>query len=158
MDTFCFVYHPARRQEFVHGGLAQSWHSRYHDTLFDDKDLELATSQPDRHFFEWLSAVLLYEATGLRSLVEKYTSQSHPRKLRLFENNVTPAVFQDFIADPAGIPDLFVYGPTSSDWFFAEVKGAGDTIRGSQPQRLASIAARYGQSRVKLIELTELVV
>lgn len=139
---FLFSYHTAQQERFRSGELADLWYERYGDVLFDKEDLRLAKSQPQNHFFEWLAAVLLHEATGYRSLIEKYTSRNHLRKIGIFKDLVGPDFCDWAFANGAGFPDLFVYHPHSGDWFFAEVKGGADRERAHQTARFMEISNR----------------
>ncbi len=129
-----FLFDPGRRANFADGSLVDEWYEAYRD-MFDKDDYRLARSQPGNHFFEWLAAVLLRESTGYYSLIEKYESTSHAAKIDTFRKAVDPAVFEFAMAHRAGLPDLFVYRPGTSDWFFCEVKGGPDRL--SQGQLLA---------------------
>ena len=130
---FTFTYHAAQRERFRTGALAEQWRLKYPD-LFDDRDLELLKTAHQRryHFFEWLSAILLYEATGYLSLVEGYTSKTHPEKRARLELMVGPDIFAWLDKHQSGQPDLFVYRAKPKGWFFCEVKGAADRVRKNQ--------------------------
>jgi VRR-NUC domain len=130
---FTFTYHAAQRARFRTGDLAELWRARYSD-LFDERDLKLLRTPYQRryHFFEWLSAILLYEAIGYRSLVESYTARTHPEKRERLKSLVGGAIFEWLDSHQSGQPDLFVYSPQTNDWFFCEVKGGADRIRRNQ--------------------------
>ena len=75
IPDFTFTFHAAQREKFRTDRLAEEWREKY-PLLFEDEDLALLRTAHQRmfHFFEGLSAILLYEATGYRSLVESYTA------------------------------------------------------------------------------------
>jgi hypothetical protein len=148
---FTFTYHPLQRQRFRDGLLVTEWRARYRD-LFDEKDETLARNQSDYHFYEWLSAVLLWESMGYTALVEGYIAKSHPRKRELFRATVPAEVFAFVDENQSGLPDLFVYAPSTQDWFFCEVKGGPDRIRPNQEGLFASLHDRC-KKRVRLIRL-----
>jgi hypothetical protein len=132
-----FTYGANQRERYKAGDLWSEWADRY-PMLFDDQDVEIAKNQAPGgyHFVEWLTAVLLYESFGYHSLVEKYQYTYHPRKYQIFSRIVPRAVIE-FIeertkTDKTQAPDLFVYCPSDSHWFFCEVKGPGDRFRKSQ--------------------------
>ncbi len=129
-----FPYHLSQRTRFSDGSLVDQWYQTYRDILFDEDDRRLARSQPGNHFFEWLAAVLFWESTGYRSLIEKYESANHAKKLEIFRGSVDATVFEFAMAHRAGLPDLFVYQPETRDWFFCEVKGGPDRLSPGQSE------------------------
>ena len=128
---FIFTFNPTQRERFRDGSLAQTWHQKYPE-LFDDDDVRILMHQRKYHFFEWLSAILLFEATGCVSLVEGYIAKSHPRKRAVLQDLVPPRVFEWMDRNQSGQPDLFVYRPATRDWFVCEVKGGQDRVRKNQ--------------------------
>ena len=134
-------FHPSQRERFGSGELAPEWARRY-PKLFDEDDLRLATSQPYYHFFEWLGAIVLFNTTGYLSLVEKYEFRAHPRKVQIVEQLVPPEALEAMRGGEAQCPDLLVYAPDLSDWFFCEVKGPRDRLRPVQKQYFASLSTR----------------
>ena len=126
-------YTEQQRQQFKTGDLFDRWMSRYPE-IFDEVDVRIIGNQrcyPNGngyHFFECLTAVVLYETCGYLSLLEKYETQSHARKVKLFKETVPTAIAQYVLANRAGAPDLFVYHPETRDWFFCEVKGGRDKL------------------------------
>lgn len=138
---FTFSFHSAQRERFREGMLAQDWRQRY-PQLFDEDDERVLSTEHQRryHFFEWLSAVLLFEATGYVSLVEKYTTKSHPKKREKLQELVSPSLFKWLCENEPGQPDLFVYHPLTKDWFFCEVKGGADRIRDNQIAWMSDLA------------------
>jgi hypothetical protein len=145
MIELVFPCSRALRESFRQGTLAVAWAARY-PHLFDDRDVNLVKNQPNGHFYEWLAAILLFEATGYCSLVEKYDSPSHIRKVAIFSRFVSSTV-RTYVREEidGGAPDLFVYDPEGNDWFFCEVKGPSDRVRPSQTacwRRLSELTER----------------
>ncbi|WP_018868502.1 MULTISPECIES: VRR-NUC domain-containing protein [unclassified Thioalkalivibrio] len=153
---FRFTFHRERREKFRAGELSEEWVQRY-PGLFDSDDVRILQTAHQRqyHFFEWLSAVLLFEATGYKSLMEKYCAKSHPRKITLFEEMVPGDVFGYLMGARSGHPDLFSYHPETGDWFFSEVKGAKDQLRDEQISMHEELKAMTGR-RVRIIQLDEI--
>ncbi len=152
-DLF-FTFHSMQRSRFRDGELVNEWSGRYPE-LFDERDIELAKNQQKYHFFEWLSAVMLFEATGYLSLLEKYTTKTHPRKISKFEQVVPKEVFEYASNNQSGLPDLFCFLPNSDKWFFCEVKGGPDRIRPNQDTRIQELEELTGKS-VWVINLREI--
>jgi hypothetical protein len=151
-----FTYLESRRESwYKDGDLIEEWASRY-PQLFDTNTLLEARNQrkEKKHFHEWLSAILIYETTGYLSLVEKYQYEKHEAKHRIFRNYAPPEVLECLRTwpDRTQAPDLFVYSRTTEDWFFAEVKGPGDRLRGSQSDLHRRISEITGK-KIKLIRL-----
>ena len=144
-----FLYTSIQREAFRSGALLEEWASRY-PQLFDERDVEITRKQLNYHFFEWLAAVLLYESMGYLSLVEKYETASHARKLETFRKAVPGEVYDFVLRNRSGVPDLFVYAPDLSNWFFCEIKGSKDVLRPNQIDRHAEIEAISGKPVVIL--------
>ena len=149
IKTLHFCFDPKQRRRFTDGRLGEEWRGRYPD-LFDDKDVEIYRNQcrDGYHFFEWLGAILLYEATGYRSLVEKYGSKGHPRKSLVYDK-LAPDWFEEM--DDSGWPDLFCYTPDLRDWHLCEVKGASDKLR---PNQMKTFRKLYEKSGKKVLVLS----
>jgi hypothetical protein len=77
----------------------KTWKDIYPD-IFDEDDLRLALSQgiPRYKFYEWLSAITIYNATRYLSLIEKYEFQLHKRKHQIFKSIVPENVFEFIMA------------------------------------------------------------
>lgn len=142
--------HPKRRQAFREGTLRERWYAAYAPIgLFDEDDIRLARNQPWSHFYEWLAAVSLYETTGWLSLIEKYQF-AHERKRHVLDRLGADGLLSFFAGqkDEFGnlqAPDLLVYAPDFSKYFFCEVKGPTDALRPEQVryfQALRSAASR----------------
>lgn len=132
-----FVTNDAHHDLFRKGNLVEEW-SRMYPMLFDAQDTQIALNQRHLgyHYHEWLAAILLYHTKGLLSLVEAYAYKSHRLKRKILETLITGEAL-DFIAS-RGIssvtqcPDLLLYTPDRSEWFFCEVKGPRDKLQETQ--------------------------
>jgi hypothetical protein len=157
MDNFIlplnFVYKKGQRIRFKNGELWRYWAEKYKGVLFDKDDCRLCGKSGGAgrgyYFFEWLGAVLLYEATGYRSLVMKYGCGNHSEKMPVY-NKLMP----DSLPDVSGYPDLFVYAPDLNDFYFCEVKGGKDKLRPHQVDLYKKIYKITGEP-VRVLTLTE---
>lgn len=127
--------------------LAEEWRASY-PGLFDDDDLRLVRKQPQNHFCEWLAAVFLSHRDGVYCLVEKYAYQNHARKVKLL-NELLSSQEREFLrtlVKMAGVqpPDLFLFRPDHSAYWFAEVKGPGDRLTDRQRASHQQITVRLG--------------
>ena len=154
-----FTYGTAQRQRYKDGELWKQWADRY-PMLFDDQDIEIARNQAPGgyHFVEWLTSILLLETFGYLSLVEKYQYSYHPKKYEVFSSIVPPSLI-DFIeerakSDQTQGPDLFVYTPDKSQWFFCEVKGPGDRFRKAQISYFSELSRITGK-KIGTVRLKE---
>lgn len=153
VPDYLFTYRKQQRALFQSGTLVKNWRKEY-PHLFDERDEHFATTQPDNHFFEWLTAILFYHSIGYLSLQE-YILKTHPRKRQLFESFVSENVFDSIDFDQGGLPDLFVYSNPDRDWFFCEVKGGSDRIRPNQVKRFKELEKLTGK-RPKIVQLVPL--
>jgi len=153
IENLRFCYHPNLREQFCAGTLGPIWSQKY-PQIFDKEDCGLYASQSEGgyHFHEWLAAILLYEATGYLSLIEKYGSKNHARKMEIW-NAVAPPEIRE-LPNECGWPDLFVFSPDHSDWFFCETKGK-DHISPQQLECFREIHRTCGK-KVYLIQFDEL--
>jgi VRR-NUC domain len=137
------------------GGLMPEWKLRFPE-LFDEQDVGIAENQPDCHFWEWLAAIVLYHATGYRALVEKYAYANRPRKqeivAKLLPDDVLRVLRDRTEHGSTQGPDLLMYAPDMSDWFFCEVKGPGDRLRQEQMSKFEALARASGKP-VRLLHL-----
>ena len=133
------------------GELVNSWVNDY-GFLFDADDVRVATGiegqKQQMHFSEWFTAIKMFEATGYYSLNEKYESSEHTVKHAVLEKLVSPEILSFMVKQKPekgdmDCPDLLMYKPDFSDWYFCDVKGPGDNLRPEQ--------ALYWQ---ELIEIT----
>jgi len=160
-DLWRLPYTRQHRDRFRDGSLRDEWFARYQGPCFDQDDLRLATTQPGNHFFEWLGAISLYNALGVYSLIEKFESKkTHPRKFEVFEKLMDPETFK-FVLDygtdeygSTGCPDLLLYRPDLSDWFFCETKERTESFTPRQVPYFTELAKRTGR-RVRVIRFFE---
>jgi hypothetical protein len=139
-----FPYTEKQRGLFRKGVLVTSWFQKY-PRIFDKEDARLAKSQPTYHFFEWLSAILLFESTGYLSLLEKWDCPSHAKKHRLFKSIVGRDLAGKILAKSVGMPDLFVYSKDKISWYFCEVKGSRDKLRDYQKRQINALEKITGK-------------
>jgi hypothetical protein len=133
-------------------GMWREWYAQYRDRLFDAHDeycLAAGDDKPERRgfFFEWLSAIRIFEARGYYSL-QKY---EYAPPLALIRKRPTlqrtaPEAFEFMIEEQKkrnwrGWPDLFVFKPDFTEWFLVEVKGADDDYGEGQEAWFERIAA-----------------
>jgi hypothetical protein len=155
-----FITTDTHREYFNKGNLVENW-SRMYPFLFDAHDTQIALNQRHLgyHYYEWLTAILLYHTKGLLSLIEAYAYKSHERKRGILEALVTGEAL-NFIAS-RGIssvtqcPDLLVYTPDRSEWFFCEVKGPKDKLRKKQINFFRELEQKAGKS-IKIVNFTNI--
>jgi hypothetical protein len=148
-----FSYDPALRQAFKAGTLGFEWKERYPE-LFDDDDLRLYRTQYKKHHFcEWYAAILFHRALGYRSM-SKYGAKVHKLKRPTLKQIVPTDIYRYIVHDWGGMPDLIVFPPNFSTYFFCEVKGPGDRLQGRQP-RCAQRLYEMSSKRVLLLSLYE---
>jgi hypothetical protein len=117
--------------------------------LFDEQDYMIAHNRPTYHFGEWLTAIHLYHAHGHHSLLEQYEFPSHKRK-QLMVDRILPEPTRLLLREKVGhpgpqCPDLLVFRPDFSDWFFCEVKRPGESVSKSQRQFFAQLEEASGK-------------
>lgn len=91
------------------------------------------------------AALHFHKQLGWYSLVAKYEFAAHTRKGVIVERVLTPEVL-DMLRDRqlhghAQGPDLLVWAPDETDFFFCEVKGPGDSLGPEQRRKFAALAA-----------------
>lgn len=153
-----FEVNPIQRERFRSEKLWQEWHDKYPD-IFDDDDLRLAKNQAHLgfHFYEWLAAILLHHSTGYLSLVEKYqyTAKNHKRKQWVLKqlNSTTLSKALEYQGGDRYVqcPDLLVYAPDFSVWYFYEVKGGSDKLKKAQELHFQALADLTGKP-VRLVQ------
>lgn len=135
--------------------LALHWLQQYPD-LFDADDLRLTKTQPKNHFYEWFAAIHLFERDGAHSLVEQYVYKTHPTKmaklvslLSLDQRTILDGIRKTHAVQ---LPDLFVFVPNSTRYWFAEVKGPRDRVSEKQAASHNAITRELGVS-VEIIEV-----
>lgn len=126
------------------GELALQWAKDF-SHLFDNDDLRLALNQGKRgyHFYEWLGAIQLHHSTGFHALVGKYEFRNHSRKSEILANILDDKAIT-ILRDRkqwgnAQAPDLLMYAPDFSDYFFCEIKGPGDRLSKSQAEKFGNL-------------------
>lgn len=149
------VHYTPQLRDLWPSPLAAEW-ARHYPQLFDEDDMRITRLQPKSHFYEWLAAIYLFHRDGALSLVEKYVFRSHPRKRLVVEGLLTGklrAALADIRAEfHVQPPDLLVFTPERSRFWFAEVKGPGDRIRAVQRRSHEAIERRLGVP-VELVRL-----
>jgi hypothetical protein len=137
------ICHPEQRALFRTGILASAWAKAY-PMLFDQRDLAMAIRQPLYHFWEWAAAIHLYHMFGYHSLVEQYQFIPHSRKRAVVKKLQLPVRVDSLLFQnrpgPQG-PDLLVFKPDYSEWFFCEVKGPLDTTKKKQGKLFDELSA-----------------
>lgn len=163
-------YLPSQRSQFAKGQLRDEWYKQYPD-IFDEQDYKNARDQQKNHFFEWFTAVRLYEMAGYLSLVEKYgrfkPTNRGPRKWQVVQEFVgrqliSPALL-DLMQHPAKhdfpkaqqCPDLFVYTRTFSDWHLCETKAWSERFHGQQENYFHKLGETSGR-QVVIVRLREI--
>ena len=122
-------YAPETKGLWEQSRLQPVWYSQYAGTLFTEGDMRIVSPghQPRLHFGEWLAAIAFYNTFEWISLQEDYYWQSDPEKTDLLPQ-ILPGPVCDYCLDwhvngkDAQLPDLLVYAPDYSGWFFCEVK------------------------------------
>jgi hypothetical protein len=146
-----------QRERFISGALWQEWYSQY-PMLFDENDLHIVENQArgGYHFYEWLAAILIYHSTGYLSLVEKYQYDYHKHKQQVAKQLNSPELLRAlaYRGDYGAVqcPDLLVYAPDFSDWYFCEVKGGSDRIRPIQQHHFRVLSDLTGKP-IRLVKL-----
>lgn len=150
-DLGCLEFDANLRERWKRGELHPVWASEF-PSLFDDDDLRLAKGQGveyGSHFIEWLGAAVLHLATGFHALVGKYEFPAkHPKKGEVVKSLPIPETVREILEDRAKgsqCPDLLMYAPDLSDWFFCEIKGPGDHLRTNQLLVFERLAAASGK-------------
>lgn len=137
-----------------------SWASIY-PMLFDEDDLRIAQAQAEMgyHFFEWLAAILIFHSFGLYSLVEQYQFRIHSKKQEILSKLTTKKVITFMQSHPdfgnVQCPDLLVYSPDYSDWYFCEVKGPNDKMRNNQIDFFKELSNK-SKKPIKVVEFKTL--
>ena len=88
--------------------------------------------------------------------MEKYQYKNHPHK----QSIVKKLDFEDLrrvmdyqrLNDQVQLPDLLVYKPDFSDWFFCEVKGGTDRLRSVQEEQF-NIFSELSKKPIYMIEI-----
>ena len=151
------IWYPATLRARWPEPLAREWRETFPD-VFDDDDLRLAQSQPDRHFYEWLAAIHLLYRDGAFSLVEKYGYGNHRSKVETLDVLLGPraSFIREFKArEGVQPPDILAYLPDRSRYWFVEVKGPTDALTAAQVASHAVIERELGVI-VEILRVKEL--
>ena len=99
-------------------------------------------------FVESLTIIFLYNATGYIPILGNYGLQTQPHKnaivKELVSNETWGLVTYKGGSQPMP-PDVFVYAPDKSDFFFCEVKGPSDRLRAPQVKYFQQIQETSGK-------------
>lgn len=159
-----FFYSERQRARFRNGELSNEWYKQY-PQIFDEDDLRITITQTRGHFFEWLSAIIIYQSTGYLSLVEKYQFKTSTRKSDILKMFVSSGKITRELCDlmingkkygfgNSQCPDLFVYLPDGSDWYFCEAKGA-DVITSSQMKYFEKLS-EVSRKKIQMMKFREI--
>lgn len=141
-----FTFSRGERERFTAGHLIRQWAAKF-PFLFDDQDVDRALASQTKgrgRFFEWAAAVRLFEARGYHCLVKDYASPLDPRKQELVRQ-LAGEELAGSLTDATGkalFPDLLVYTPDHSEWFFCEVKAPGDVVRKAEETAFPALAEK----------------
>ena len=135
------------------GVLAPLWAQRFPE-LFREHDLDLARAQGHLgyHFIEWLAAIVLHHTSGYHS-AGSYEFRHRPTVVEKLLSAEVRALVADRTQYSAQGPDLLMYAPDLSDWFFCEVKGPDDSMREVQCNKFAALA-ELSRKSVRLLRFT----
>jgi hypothetical protein len=142
--------------QFRSGGLRRDWAQRY-PMLFTEHQVRRALNQRQNHYFEWRTAIELYDTYGCRSL-QKY---EFPSASRLKAGDVARLLGRDVHAwlnkrqrrRVVQCPDLLAFRPDMSDAQFYEVKGPSDSLRPEQKVFFAKLSVVTGRP-VKIMKFS----
>ncbi|OZC02380.1 hypothetical protein BSZ36_04945 [Rubricoccus marinus] len=112
-------------------------------------------NQRTGHFYEWFSAVHFCETMGWNSLIESYQWKNQTWKRGVVSRLGGDDLLRFFDTQRRRYgmlhaPDLLVFAPDFSDYFFCEVKGPRDRLRDVQVQYFAEVAKVSGKEIVVL--------
>lgn len=150
----------SEKARFHAGPLRIEWAAQY-PRIFDEQEVRIAVNQPEGHFFEWFAAVHLYETTGWLSLVESYQFKIQKWKRNVLQKLGASELVKFFDSQgKAGFgrrqaPDLLVYAPDLSEFYFCEVKGPTDRLSPVQIEYFKAVSIAAGKDVVILpVELS----
>ncbi len=108
------------------------------------------------HYFEWLSALTVYQSLGYLSLIESYEFKVQKRKQKIINDLLPPEVLEivrlSYDQRKAQCPDLLCFKPDYTDWFFCEVKGPTDKLRDEQREYFSLISS-VSKKPIQVIKL-----
>lgn len=130
----------AQRERYKCGELWLQWFKDY-PNIFHESDQKVAENDGHRGvgFYESLAAILIYNLTGYVSLVDYYQYRPHARKNEIFRQLVGDELADSAYQTKTYCPDLLVYKPDLSNWYFVEVKGPTDRLRPNQVELFAHL-------------------
>jgi hypothetical protein len=144
------------KTRFHAGPLRIEWAVQYHQ-IFDEQEVRIAANQAGGHFFEWFAAVHLHETTGWLSLVESYQFKVQKWKRNVLRKLGAADLIEFFDnQEKAGFgrrqaPDLLVYAPDLSDFYFCEVKGPTDRLRPMQKEYFEAVSTAAGGKEIVIL-------
>ncbi len=144
-------------ERFKSGELAEEWY-RTHSELFDEDDIRVARTQAKLgyHYFEWLSALTVFQSLGYLSLIESYEFKVQKRKQKIIQDLLPPEVLEvvqmPYDERKAQCPDLLCFMADYTDWFFCEVKGPKDELRDVQRDYFSLISS-VSKKPIQVIQL-----
>ena len=147
------------RARFFTGDLVREWSDRY-PQIFDPQETQIALNQLEGHFPEWFGAVHLFETEGWLSLVESYQFKNHEWKRSVLRSLGAENLIDFFDSQRSKgfgkqqAPDLLVYAPDLSDYYFCEVKGPTDKLSPRQPDYFAAVSQASGGKEVVLLPVS----
>ena len=77
--------------------------------------------------------------------MSKYGAEKHKLKRSLLKTIVPADIYDYIVEDWKGMPDLLVYSPDKSDYFFCEVKGPGDSMGAYQLKCAKNLSTMSGR-------------
>jgi VRR-NUC domain len=136
------------------GALARRWRQEFPD-LFRARDYEIIQNQfvHGFHLGEWFVA-RHYWTQGHRVLIEKYAFESHPEAYAIAAHLLGKSGLEFIHAHRLSCqpPDLLIYEPDMSSFFFAEVKRHRDRMKPAQQEFFETLERRFG-CRVVVVSL-----
>jgi VRR-NUC domain len=139
----------SQRESFRAGDLRERWATMFTPTLFDEHDLKAARNQTNHHFYEWMAAVILYEAMGYRSIYMKGKLKGNRRKREIFVSRAgrCDGLVEMIDSQTRQPPDLFLFRDADpDDWTLCEVKGPNDRLQDYQPPFYERISERSNRA------------
>jgi hypothetical protein len=91
---------------------------------------------------------VLYHATGYLPLTTTHDFEFPPAKERIVKRMLSRdvrGVIRDRTKGATQAPDLLMYAPDHSDWFFCDAKGPRDQLRRKQRAKFEVIALASGK-------------
>ena len=143
-------------EKFKTGELYEEWFHAFPE-LFDEDDIRVARTQAKMgvHYFEWLSALTVYQSLGYLSLIESYEFKVQERKQKIIHDLLPPEVLEIVLLPydqrKAQCPDLLCFKPDYTDWFFCEVKGPTDKLSDKQ-RECFSLISSVSKKPIQLIQ------